>query len=54
MTTVAVTEKMNEVKQELAEFGNIAAKLVREYPWSTVGAVAAAGVILGLVLRRRA
>ncbi|HKA41219.1 MAG TPA: hypothetical protein VKF40_04430 [Burkholderiales bacterium] len=54
MTTEAVTEKMNEVKQELAEFGDIATKLVREHPWTIVGAVAAAGVVLGLLLRWRA
>ncbi len=53
MTTEAVTAKMNEVKKELAEFGDIAAKLVRENPWSAVGAAAAAGVILGLLLRGR-
>ena len=54
MTTKAVTEKMNEVKEELAEFGDIATKLVRKNPWSAVGAAAAAGVILGLLLRWRA
>src|SRR5258706_5727233 len=53
MTTEAVTAKMNEAKQELAELGGIAAKLVRENPWSAVGAAAAAGVILGLLLRGR-
>jgi ElaB/YqjD/DUF883 family membrane-anchored ribosome-binding protein len=53
MTTEAVTAKMNEVKKELAEFGDIAAKLVRENPWSAVGAAAAAGMIVGLLLRRR-
>ncbi len=53
MTTEAVTAKMNEVKHELAELGGIAAKLVRENPWSAVGAAAAAGVILGLLLRGR-
>ncbi len=37
MTTEAVATKMNEVKKELA----------------AVGAAAAAGVILGLLLRRR-
>jgi ElaB/YqjD/DUF883 family membrane-anchored ribosome-binding protein len=53
MTTEAVIAKMNEVKKELGEFGDIAVKLVRENPWSAVGAATAAGVILGLLLRGR-
>jgi ElaB/YqjD/DUF883 family membrane-anchored ribosome-binding protein len=50
MTSEAVTEKMNEVKKE---FADIAAKLLRENPWSAVDAAAPASVILGLLLRRR-
>ncbi len=32
MTAEAVTAKLNEVKEALAEFGDTAAKLVRENP----------------------
>ena len=54
MTSEAVTEKIDDMKKELAELGDTAAKLVRENPWTAVGAAAAAGVVLGLLLRGRA
>ena len=53
MNTEAVTEKINEVTKELAELGDIAARLVRKKPWSALGAAAAAGLIVGLLLRGR-
>ena len=57
MTTVAVTEKMNELKnelkKELAELGDIAPRLVSANPWTAVAAAAAAGAILGFLLRGR-
>ncbi|HSU75878.1 MAG TPA: hypothetical protein VLI89_02330 [Burkholderiales bacterium] len=53
MNTEPVTEKINEVTKELAEFGDAAARLMRKNPWSALGAAAAAGVILGLLLRGR-
>ena len=34
MTTEALAEKTNQVKKELHELGDIAAKLVRENPWT--------------------
>jgi len=53
MTTEAVIEKMNEVKKELADLGDVTARAVRKNPWSALGAAAAAGLILGLLLRGR-
>ena len=53
MSTKAVTVKMNEGKKELAEFGDSATKLVRKNPWTAVSTAAAAGVLLGLLLRWR-
>jgi ElaB/YqjD/DUF883 family membrane-anchored ribosome-binding protein len=53
MTTQAVTEKLNEVKEELAEFRDSATKLVRRNPWTAVSTAAAVGVVLGLLLRWR-
>ena len=39
-------KRIDAYKEELA-------KLVREHPWKALGAVAVAGVILGLLLGRR-
>jgi ElaB/YqjD/DUF883 family membrane-anchored ribosome-binding protein len=56
MRRVAEEAKLIEdyAKQRLGELGDTAEELVRHHPWRAVGIVAAVGVILGVLLSRRA
>ncbi|TMH33838.1 MAG: DUF883 family protein [Betaproteobacteria bacterium] len=56
MQTPDATEEAKRIdayKEQLAELGDTADKLVHAHPWKALGAVAVVGLILGLLLGRR-